>query len=74
VLLLVGMEGLRYEEVAEILSVPVGTVRSRLSRGRDALRVLMGESEDDRTERKAEGGVLPRRLRRAEGDLAVSAA
>jgi DNA-directed RNA polymerase specialized sigma24 family protein len=27
-----------YETAAEILSVPVGTVRSRLSRGRDALR------------------------------------
>lgn len=43
VLLLVGMEGMRYEEVAEIMKVPVGTIRSRLSRGRSALRVLMGE-------------------------------
>jgi RNA polymerase sigma-70 factor, ECF subfamily len=41
VLLLVGLEGMRYEEVARVLSVPVGTVRSRLSRGRDMLRVLM---------------------------------
>jgi RNA polymerase sigma-70 factor (ECF subfamily) len=72
VLLLVGMEGLRYEEVAEILSVPVGTVRSRLSRGRDALRALMGESEEDRAERKAD--TTPRRARRGEDDLAVSAA
>src|SRR4029079_7855756 len=38
VILLVGLEGLHYEEVAEVLGVPVGTVRSRLSRGRDALR------------------------------------
>ena len=41
VILLVGLEQMRYEEVAKILGIPVGTVRSRLSRGRDTLRALM---------------------------------
>jgi RNA polymerase sigma-70 factor (ECF subfamily) len=41
VILLVGLEGMSYEDAAGILCVPVGTVRSRLSRGRDILRKLL---------------------------------
>lgn len=44
-ILLLGLEGLAYEEVAVIVKVPVGTVRSRLSRGRDQLRRFMGMPE-----------------------------
>jgi RNA polymerase sigma-70 factor, ECF subfamily len=45
VILLVGLEGMSYEAAAQILDVPVGTVRSRLSRARDALRQLMDMPE-----------------------------
>jgi RNA polymerase sigma-70 factor, ECF subfamily len=48
VILLIGLEGMRYEEVATILDVPIGTVRSRLSRGRDMLRQLMDMDSRER--------------------------
>ena len=46
VLLLVALEGMAYAEIAQALHIPIGTVMSRLSRGRDRLRGLMA---DDRT-------------------------
>lgn len=42
VLLLVGLEGVSYRDAAEILAVPVGTIMSRLCRGRRALREALG--------------------------------
>lgn len=38
VVLLVGLEGFAYAEAAKILAIPVGTVMSRLHRGREQLR------------------------------------
>lgn len=41
VLLLIALEGMAYAEVAQALHIPIGTVMSRLSRGRDRLRGLI---------------------------------
>ncbi|MFM2371164.1 MAG: hypothetical protein RIS85_886, partial [Pseudomonadota bacterium] len=42
--LLVMVEGWSYKEAAEIVGCPVGTLNSRLVRGRDALMARLGEA------------------------------
>ena len=42
-LLLRDFEGLSYQEIADVLEVPIGTVRSRIARGRDRLRRILEE-------------------------------
>jgi RNA polymerase sigma-70 factor (ECF subfamily) len=41
IVLLVGLEELSYEEAARVLGIPIGTVMSRLARGRERLRRLV---------------------------------
>ncbi len=50
VLVLCGLQGLSYEDAAEALGCAIGTVRSRLSRGRELLATRMGVAEGRQTE------------------------
>ena len=46
VLILKDIDGQKYEDIAEIMGVPVGTVRSRLHRARTELRDLLLQDEE----------------------------
>jgi RNA polymerase sigma-70 factor (ECF subfamily) len=50
-LILVGAGGMRYEEVAEIMGCPVGTVKSRVRRARDELQAILFEGRGARADR-----------------------
>ncbi len=41
---LVLVEGLSYKEASETLGIPIGTLTSRLARGREALQAILGEA------------------------------
>ncbi|HTI44871.1 MAG TPA: RNA polymerase sigma factor [Candidatus Nitrosotalea sp.] len=49
VLLLIGLEGLSYQEATDILGVPLGTVMSRLNRGRNAVKAQLGRDDAGKT-------------------------
>jgi len=48
VVLLCDVEGFTYEEIANMLDVPIGTIRSRLHRGRNLLRAQLIEYAEKR--------------------------
>ena len=53
VVLLIAVDGLSYEEVSRRLSIPIGTVMSRLFRARETLRYLMtGHAIDTQNAKK----------------------
>ena len=55
VLVLAAVEEMRYEEISEVLSIPIGTVMSRLSRARAKLRRSLSEPESN-------GGASPLKI------------
>jgi RNA polymerase sigma-70 factor (ECF subfamily) len=71
-ILLVALEGMRYDEVAAVLGVPVGTIRSRLSRGREALRRLTGNSPEGEARPIQGSDTVHRRIARFNGAAARS--
>ena len=52
VVLLIAREELSYEETAQALGVPVGTIRSRLNRARKHLRAALGDENPVTTDRE----------------------
>jgi RNA polymerase sigma-70 factor, ECF subfamily len=60
ILMLIGVNGLNYEEAADILGCPIGTVRSRLSRARTELQKKINATDTDVP--SAEFGALARHL------------
>jgi RNA polymerase sigma-70 factor (ECF subfamily) len=59
----IGLEGMRYEDAASEFNVPLGTVRSRVARGREMLRSLTGRlpAHDDRAPDGSHRPAAPRR-------------
>ena len=43
IIILCGVQGYSYEEVAEMIEIPIGTVRSRLNRARNILKKIFNE-------------------------------
>lgn len=64
-LVLTALEGLTYDEAAGVLGIPIGTLRSRLARGRDKLRSFWVDLDrySDRGEGAGHGATKLRRVK-----------
>jgi len=74
-LILVGAGGMRYEEVAEVMGCPVGTVKSRVRRARDELQSILFQGRPEAAPRSAgalEGLVGDFDRIRSRGDFAAA--
>ena len=58
--------GLAYEEIAEVLGIPIGTVRSRIARGRAALLPILAPDPSEPDPSEVDGN--PQHLRRRPTD------
>ena len=70
VLVLKDLEGMKYEEIAEVLEVPIGTIRSRLHRARLELRDLL-VSPNEREPREEREGSAKHGEREGRGEFRV---
>ena len=59
-LILVGASGFSYEEAGEICGVAAGTVKSRVSRARQRLSDLLGETQEAAAEEEAAAALVER--------------
>ncbi len=64
VVILRELEGFAYEEIAEVLDVNLGTVKSRLMRGRGALKTALLEAQANQSQRQTltQGAFAPARI------------
>ncbi len=64
VVILRELEGFAYEEIAEVLDVNLGTVKSRLMRGRAALKTVLLEAQaaESRSQTLNQGAFVPARI------------
>ncbi len=65
VITLVDLEGLSVQEASELLGVPVGTVKSRAARGREALKAILLKNIGNSGNQSESSNVIPLEVKRA---------